>query len=87
MARRSVGDLGDALVDVLLQAVERGRPKIRAVTEWVEDVVRPPRGARIVTDDGRTYTGVVVFDRNAAKVWIAMRLDDDAHASDESRAS
>lgn len=77
MARRPVTELGDALVDVLFQAVERGRPRSRAAAEWVEDVVRPPRGARIVTDDGHTYSGVVVFERNDAKVWVAMRLDDD----------
>ena len=67
---------GQALVETLLEAVERGRPLIRAAVHRVEDAVRPPAGARIVTDDGRFYSGVVVFDHNEPKIWFAVPTED-----------
>lgn len=71
-----VKGFGQMLVETLLEAVERGCPLVRAAVDRVEDAVRPPPGTRIVTDDGHTYSGVVLFDRNNAMAWVAMRLDD-----------
>ena len=64
--------LGDALVDVLLRAVEQERPRLRAMAEWIADVARPPRGVRLVSEDGAEYSGVVIVERNEPVVMLAL---------------
>lgn len=64
--------VGDALVDILLRAVDQGRPRLRAVADWIADVARPPRGVRLVSDDGTEYSGVVIVERNEPVVMLAL---------------
>ncbi len=66
--------IGEALVDLLIHAVHRGRPRLRRVTEWITDAARPPVGVRLVSDDGSEYSGFVVVDRNEPKLMLALRV-------------
>lgn len=71
--------LGDALVDVLLRAIEQGRPRLRVVAEWIADVARPPRGVRLVSDDGAEYSGVVIVEHNEPVVMLALCVSGPRH--------
>ena len=64
--------LGDALVDVLLRAVNYRRPKLRAVADWIVEVARPPRGVRLVADDGAEYSGLVLIEHNQPVLMFAV---------------
>lgn len=63
--------LGDALVDVLLRAVNQRRPRLRVVAEWLVEVARPPRGVRLVADDGAEYSGIVFVEHNEPMLMVA----------------
>lgn len=66
--------IGDALVDILVHAVQRGRPRARDVLEWLTEVAQPPAGVRLVTEDGAEYTGVVLVESNRPRLMIALRV-------------
>lgn len=66
--------IGEALVDVLLDAVEEGRPRVRRVIDWIADVARPPPGVRLVADDGTEYTGLVLVEANRPRLMFALRV-------------
>jgi hypothetical protein len=65
-------NLGDALVDALLRAVDQGRPRLRVVAEWIAEVARPPRGLRLVADDGAEYSGVVIVEHSEPVLMLAL---------------
>jgi len=69
-----VNDIGDALVDALLRAVDEGRPRLRAMADWIADVAQPPRGVRLVADDGSEFSGVVLVERNRPLLMLALRV-------------
>lgn len=62
--------LRDALVDMLLRAVQQGRPRLRVVAEWIAEVARPPRGVRLVSvsklDMTQRYAHATADDLRAA---------------------
>lgn len=64
--------LGDALIDVLLRAVDQGRPRLRVMAEWIAEVARPPRGVRLVAEDGAEYSGVVLVEHNEPVLMLAL---------------
>jgi len=74
-----VNGLGDALVDVLLRAVDQGRPRLRAVANWFAEVARPPRGVRLVSDDGTEYSGVVLVEHNEPVLMVALCVSGPRH--------
>ena len=84
MAFAFVDGLGDALVDALLRAVDEGRPRLRAMAEWIADAAQPPRGVRLVADDGSEFSGLVLVERNRPLLMLALRVG--AAAPQEQRA-
>ena len=76
--------LGDALVDVLLRAVDQGRPRLRVVAEWIAEVARPPRGVRLVSDDGAEYSGVVLVEHNEPVLMLALCVSGPRHRTPRS---
>lgn len=66
--------VGEALVDLLLQAFGRQRPQVRRAIEWISDAGCPPAGVRLVTDDGTQYTGLVLFEANRPRLMFALRV-------------
>lgn len=79
MALSLVDGIGDALVDVFLRAVDESRPRLRAMAAWLADVAQPPRGVRLVTDDGAEYTGIIVVEGNRPVVMLALRVGAASH--------
>lgn len=69
--------IGEALVDVLLQAVEESRPRVRRVIDWIAEAARPPAGVRLVAEDGALYTGLVLVEANRPTVMLALRVGAD----------
>lgn len=43
------------------------------IVDWLRDTARPPGGVELRTDDGSTYTGFVVVERNELKLMFAVR--------------
>ncbi len=41
--------------------------------EWLREAARPPRGVRLVADDGSSYSGIAVFERNEVALMVAFR--------------
>ena len=76
--------LGDALVDVLLRAVNQQRPRLRVVAEWLVEVARPPRGVRLVADDGAEYSGVVFVEHNEPMLMVALCVKAPRHPAPRS---
>jgi len=74
-----VTPVGDALVDLLLRAIEEGRPRLRDIADWVVDAARPPQGLRLVADDGTLYTGFLFVKDNEPVVVLAVRADRPRH--------
>jgi len=79
VAVEGVTEIGDALVDVFLRAVDENRPRLRALAEWISEAAQPPRGVRLVTDDGAEYTGVIVVECNRPVVMLALRVGAASH--------
>ena len=76
--------LGDALVDVLLRAVDQGRPRLRVLADWLAEVARPPRGVRLVSDDGAEYSGVVLVEHNEPVLMLALCVSGPPHRGSRS---
>jgi hypothetical protein len=74
-----VNDIGDAFVDALLRAVDEGRPRLRRMAEWIADAAQPPRGVRLVADDGSEFSGVVLLERNRPVLMLALRVAAASH--------
>jgi len=74
-----VDGLGDALVDALLRAVDEGRPRLRAMADWIADAAQPPRGVRLVADDGSEFSGAVLLERNRPVLMLALRVGAASH--------
>ncbi len=55
------------------EARERVAPHAGEIVERIREAARPPRGARLTTDDGHVYTGILLVDRNDVVVMFAMR--------------
>lgn len=64
------------------EARERVAPHAEEIVERIREAARPPRGARLTTDDGHVYTGVLLVDRNDVVVMFAMR---DARTTERER--
>ena len=69
-----MNDIGDALVDVLLRAVDESRPRLRALAEWIADAAQPPRGVRLLAEDGSEFSGLVLVERNRPLMMLALRV-------------
>jgi hypothetical protein len=67
----------DLIGDALLDAVRRGHERIGAfadlLLEWLREVARPPRGIDLRSDDGTTFTGIVLVERSRVIVMLAAR--------------
>jgi hypothetical protein len=61
----------------LLEALRRRRPRLAAraesAVEWLRDAAEPPHGVKLVAEDGSVYTGLVIIERNAPVVMLAVR--------------
>lgn len=68
-----MNDVGDALVDVVLDGThERRRRRWRDILEWFAAVAKPPTGVRLVSDDGDQFTGLVVVESNRPVLMLAL---------------
>ena len=69
--------VADLLGGALALAVQRHRERISMaasnVREWLEDVARPPDGVELKSNDGSTYSGVFLVERNELVVMLAVR--------------
>jgi len=61
----------------LIEALRRRRPRLarkaEAAVEWLREIAEPPQGVRLTSEDGSTYTGFVIIERNSPVVMIAVR--------------
>ncbi len=53
---------------------DAGAKPSRRWSDWLRDVTRPPRGLRVVTDDGAVYNGVVVIRQNQVVAALVMTV-------------
>ena len=74
MAFEIVDGIGDALVDALLRGIDEGRPRLRAIADWIAEAAQPPRGVRLVADDGSEFSGLVLVERNRPLLMLAVRV-------------
>lgn len=44
------------------------------LAEWIADAAQPPRGVRLVADDGSEFSGVVLVERNRPVLMLALRV-------------
>jgi hypothetical protein len=66
--------VSNALVDVVLDEVrERPRSRLRGLLEWFTEMAKPPLGVRLVSDDGGTFSGVVVVEDSRPILMLAFR--------------
>ncbi len=79
--------LGDALIDVLLRALDQERPRLRVVADWLAEVARPPRGVRLVSEDGAEYSGVVLLEQNEPVLMLAVCVCGPRHRGSRSMPS
>ena len=67
----------DLIADALVDAARRGHEHIGAfadfVLEWLRDVAQPPRGVELRSDDGATFTGVVLVQSSRVVLMLATR--------------
>ena len=67
----------DLIGDALLDAVRRGQERIGAfadlLLEWLREAARPPRGVELRSDDGATFTGVVLVQSSRVVLMLATR--------------
>lgn len=67
--------LGDALVATADRVRKKLEPTVKIAAAWVRDAAEPPRGVRLVADDGSTYTGLAIFERSKPVVMLAFKHD------------
>ena len=69
-----VGDLFGDAVDAVTPRKWEGWAAMKALAvEWLRDAARPPSGVELKTNDGSTYSGVVLVERNELRLMIAVR--------------
>lgn len=49
------------------------------MAEWIADAAQPPRGVRLVADDGSEFSGVVLLERNRPVLMLALRVGAASH--------
>jgi hypothetical protein len=70
-----VSEVGDALVDVVLEgARDRRVSRMRKLFGWAAKLTKPPVGVRIVSDDGGAFTGFVIVEHNNPIAMLALRV-------------
>ena len=74
MALELVAELSGA---PLVDALRRRRPgfaeKEEAAVEWLRAVAEPPRGVKLTSEDGSTYSGFFIVERNTPVVMFAVQ--------------
>jgi len=66
--------MAEALGDGLLESLEKKRPQLAtAVIGWVRDFAEPPAGVELRSNDGSTYTGLVIVERSRPILMLAVR--------------
>lgn len=81
-----MSDVGDALVDVLLDPPRRARPdRLSQFFSWLKKVSRPPLGVRLISDDGGSFTGLVIVDENKPIAMLALRVGGSSRTTPEER--
>lgn len=69
-----VGDLFGDAVDAVTRRKWEGWVAMKTLlVEWLRDVAQPPAGVELKTDDGSSYSGVVLIERNELRLMIAVR--------------
>lgn len=67
----------EILAEGIATALRRRQTEISrhldVVYEWLREVARPPAGVRLVADDGSSYSGFAVFERNELVLMLAVR--------------
>ena len=44
------------------------------MTDWLAEAAHPPRGVRLVADDGAEFSGVLLVERNRPIMMLALRV-------------
>ena len=65
--------VGLPLLDRLRRHRSRLTPHVERAAKWLRDVTEPPIGLEVRSEDGSTYTGVLVVERNRPVVVLAVR--------------
>lgn len=70
-----MSDVGDALVDVVLDGARDQRvSRMRRLLGWAAKLTKPPVGVRLVSDDGGAFTGFVIVEHNKPIAMLAIRV-------------
>lgn len=43
------------------------------MAEWIAETAQPPRGVRLMADDGSEFSGLVLVERNRPVLMLALR--------------
>ena len=70
-----VSFLGEVLVELLHEGFTRLRPRAHLLLEHVRAAAEPPPGVSFQTDDGSSYTGLVLIDHNHVTCLFAARSE------------
>ena len=65
--------IGSAVIEVLRRRQPRLAHQAERALGWLRDVGEPPRGVELRSDDGSTYTGFVIVERNKPLLMLAVR--------------
>lgn len=75
-----MSDVGDALVDVVLDGARDQRvSRMRRLLGWAAKLTKPPVGVRLVSDDGGAFTGFVIVEHNKPLAMLAIRVGTATH--------
>ena len=44
------------------------------MADWIAEAAQPPRGVRLVADDGSEFSGLVLVERNRPLMMLALRV-------------
>lgn len=66
--------ISDAFVDVLLDEVpERPQSRLCGLLDWLIETTKPPAGVRLLSEDGGTFSGIVLVEDNRPLLMLAFR--------------
>ena len=84
------GFLRDALADALLDVLDRSERRLASLFDqllvWLRRAAEPPRGLELHSNDGATFTGVALFERNTLVAMLAVRHPHEEAGSSRSEA-
>ena len=65
--------IGTPLVEALRERRPRLAKKAEQALGWLRDVAEPPAGIELRSEDGSTYTGLVILERSKPVLMLAVR--------------